>query len=192
MTRLIGPSFDRYDEWAELIAETPSDEIDGSGFWGDHQPIVTPEAYREFVAFLITEGNERVPPIQDRVKCSYFWIVDDDDRWVGFLALRRSIDHPFLREFGGHIGYSVRPSRRREGHASRALMAALAEASALGIDRVLVTCDDDNVGSAATIEKAGGAFEDVREGKRRYWIATRAARRPTMRTQQTTGDGHAD
>ena len=64
----------------------------------------------------------------------------------------------------------VRALVRREGHASRALARAVGEAGALGIDRVLVTCDEDNVGSRLTIERCGGAYEDSRNGKRRYWI----------------------
>ena len=44
-------------------------------------------------------------------------------------------------------------------------------AKALGLDRVLVTCDEDNDGSRRTIERNGGVYEDSRKGKRRYWIA---------------------
>jgi predicted acetyltransferase len=171
VTTLRTPDFDRYDEWRELMADYGDSGLDGSGFWGDHQPVLTPEGYRDWVAFLLTEGNEQVPPVSGRVKSSYFWIVDDADRWVGYLALRRSLND-FLLELGGHIGYSVRPSRRREGHASRALALGVAEAAALGIDRVLVTCDENNLGSRRTIEGNGGVLEDVRQGKRRYWITT--------------------
>jgi predicted acetyltransferase len=56
--------------------------------------------------------------------------------------------------------------------ATAALRAALPLASALGIHPVLVTCDDDNIGSARVIEANGGVLEDVRGEKRRYWIAT--------------------
>jgi predicted acetyltransferase len=47
---------------------------------------------------------------------------------------------------------------------------ALARARGLGIPRALLTCDENNAGSRATIEKNGGAYEDSRNGKRRYWI----------------------
>ena len=68
------------------------------------------------------------------------------------------------------MGYSVRPSRRREGHASRALALALDRLADRGVLRVLVTCDDDNAGSRRTIEAAGGVLENVLDGKRRYWL----------------------
>jgi predicted acetyltransferase len=66
----------------------------------------------------------------------------------------------------------VRPSRRRQGHARRALALGVRRAGELGIERVLVTCDDDNAGSRRTIERCGGVLEDVRGDKRRYWITT--------------------
>jgi predicted acetyltransferase len=78
---------------------------------------------------------------------------------------------------GGHIGYTVRPSDRRKGYGSTLCRLMLEEAwSRLGLRRVLITCDTDNVGSARIIQKNGGVFEsEVRSdhsGKRvsRYWV----------------------
>ena len=164
------PSLDRYDEWLALVTEYGEDQMAGSGFSGEHQPELTPAGYTDWIAFLETEADESLPAFEGRVKSSYFWILDDTGRWVGFLALRRTLSD-FLRELGGHIGYSVRPSRRREGHASTALRLALVEARALGLDRVLVTCDEDNLGSRRTIESSGGVYEDTRQGRRRYWLS---------------------
>jgi predicted acetyltransferase len=48
----------------------------------------------------------------------------------------------------------------------------------LQLARVLVTCDDDNLGSIRAIERNGGILQDVVAGadtgppKRRYWIDT--------------------
>lgn len=170
---LVPPSHDRFEEFCEVVADFGGVGLDGSGFFGDHRPVTTPGAYAAWVDKLLAEGDESVPAADGWVKCSYFWITDDADAWVGFIALRRSLTDRLLEE-GGHIGYSVRPSRRREGHASRALAATLREAATLGIEQALVTCDDDNLGSRRTIESAGGVLEDIRDGKRRYWIPTAA------------------
>ncbi|MFF1418206.1 GNAT family N-acetyltransferase [Streptomyces sp. NPDC058280] len=97
----------------------------------------------------------------------------DGETYLGAIDLRHYLN-PFLLEGGGHIGYSIRPSARRSGLATWALGAVLPTTPALGLDRVLLTCDDGNVGSARTIESNGGVLEDVRNTeigvKRRYWI----------------------
>ncbi len=173
MTDLAVPDVCLQASWAEAILEFGSETIHGSGI-GPDAVDVSNEGCAAFVDELRRAGDVREPPLRPGwVHCTHFWIVDGPDL-VGFLALRHELT-PFLLEEGGHIGYSVRPSRRREGHASRALALALPRAAALGLDRVLLTCDEDNVASRRTIEQNGGELEDIRSGRRRYWIATPAA-----------------
>jgi predicted acetyltransferase len=95
-------------------------------------------------------------------------------RIVGRVAIRHRLTE-FLERRGGHIGYVVVPEFRRRGHATEMLAWAVQFGrSELGLTRVLVTCDDDNVGSIRTIEKNGGVLEEISlvGGKqiRRYWI----------------------
>jgi predicted acetyltransferase len=97
---------------------------------------------------------------------------------VGRVSIRHSLS-PYLERFGGHIGYVVVPEYRRQGYATAILRQSLQIArQKLGLTRVLVTCDDDNVGSIKVIVKNGGVLEDIVAGpdgdrlKRRYWIAT--------------------
>ena len=97
-------------------------------------------------------------------------------RIVGRGSIRHSLT-PFLERVGGHIGYAVVPEFRRMGCATESLRQSLLIARApLGLDRALLTCDDDNVGSIRTIEKNGGILENIVTGpdlvkpKRRYWI----------------------
>lgn len=178
MTRLVRPDVRLRRSWAEAVEEFAADgsTMHGYGLW-DYEPLdLSEEGCRALVTFLLAQGDADVEPPSGLVHCSYFWIVEGDEgdpagEFVGYLALRHSLT-PWLLEEGGHIGYSVRPSRRRQGHASRALRQALPYAAALGLDRVLVTADEDNVASWAVIEGAGGVYEDNRKGKRRYWIPT--------------------
>jgi predicted acetyltransferase len=104
-----------------------------------------------------------------------YWIVDEDEV-IGFLSFRHELNE-WLREAGGHIGYAVRETRRRQGYASAALALGLDRAREIGLDRVLLTCDDDNVASYRTIERAGGVLQDISDQSarghavlRRYWI----------------------
>ena len=92
-----------------------------------------------------------------------------DGQAVGFLNLRLRLNDYLLQE-GGHIGYSIRPFARGKGLAKEQLRQGLQVAKSKNIKRVLVTCDCDNSASRAVILANGGALEDIRGGKERYWI----------------------
>ncbi len=180
MTALARPDVALAASWAEVIAESHDAgelHIHGAGLWELDELDVTEAGCRRAVAHLLAAADPASPRAEGHVPCTYFWITDGPDdpgTVLGFLALRHTLS-PWLLEEGGHIGYSIRPSRRREGHAARALALGVREAAALGIDRVLVTCDDDNEPSRRTIEHGGGVYEDTRNHKLRYWIDAAAA-----------------
>jgi predicted acetyltransferase len=179
MTALARPDVRLHPSWAATVTEFGSDAMHGSGQWhGDGAPLDLTEARcAAFVAMVLAFSDPAFELPEDRVRCDYYWITDGtgpDEEVVGFLALRHSLT-AWLLEEGGHIGFSVRPSRRAQGHASRALALAVHRSAELGLERVLVTCDEDNLASARTIERNGGAYEDTRNGKRRYWIGSRVS-----------------
>lgn len=168
------PSLDLFDTWAATVAEFGGAHIDGAGL--EAALIPDREACAAFVAKaeLFARAGAELP--EGSVPCDWFWITDDGEV-VGFIAFRRELND-WLREYGGHIGYSVRPSRRREGIVTEALRQVLDIARADGYDRVMLTCDDGNPGSYRTIEGAGGELQDVIDASdaghdrmRRYWIA---------------------
>jgi len=94
---------------------------------------------------------------------------------VGRASIRHELND-FLAREGGHIGYCVLAAHRRRGYATEILRQSLVVASAVGVDRALLTCDEGNVGSATVIARAGGVYEstidDTENGvpKCRYWI----------------------
>ena len=169
MTRLVTPDVRWHESWAASMLEFGSDYPHGSGL-GDPPPTYDEPGCATYAAWLRSASG--TPIREDWVPCSFFWVVDGEEI-IGSLALRHELNDWLLEE-GGHIGYSIRPSRRRLGHASRALALGVREAALLGLDRVLVTCDEDNEASRRTIEANGGVYEDSRHAKRRYWIATDA------------------
>jgi predicted acetyltransferase len=171
MTALALPTLDLYDSWAECVREFGTETVHGSGIWNLTDGVLdpTPEACAFLIEKAAQEADLTQPPPEGRVHCDQYWVTDEDEV-IGFVSFRHDLGNEFLRTEGGHIGYSIRPTRRRRGHASRALGLALDRARELGLDRVLVTCDVPNLGSARTIESQGGVFESVVNGKRRYWI----------------------
>jgi len=117
-------------------------------------------------------NRAKIPP--ERVPMSDFWLIDGDE-YVGRLSLRHELNEALLL-WGGHIGYQIRPSKRRRGYGKEILRLGLLKAKELGLNRVLVTCDEDNIGSRKIIEYNGGQLENIIEvkdspvRKMRYWI----------------------
>lgn len=105
---------------------------------------------------------------------TYLAVRSNDNRLVGVIDLRHSLDNAALSEWAGHIGYCVRPNDRRRGYAKEMLRLDLENCRALGINRVLLCCDHDNIASERTILANGGVFERTTEanGKtvKRFWI----------------------
>ena len=81
-----------------------------------------------------------------------FLVAEVAGQLVGRTSIRHELNE-FLAREGGHIGYGVVAEHRHRGYATAILRISLIIARAVGIDRVLVTCDEDNVGSAAVIER---------------------------------------
>jgi predicted acetyltransferase len=102
-----------------------------------------------------------------------YFLVLENKRIIGAINIRHYLND-YLLNFGGHIGYGIRPSERKKGYASLMLSMALPIAKELEISKALITCDKNNAGSAKTIINNGGVLENevIEEGEitQRYWI----------------------
>lgn len=126
--------------------------------------------FEAYVEALLVQAHEEAPRPAGWVPATILWWIEGDE-FLGLLSIRHRLT-PGLREVGGHIGYAVRASARRRGHATAMLRAALPVANRLGIDPALITCDITNVASRRVIEANGGVLEHEGNGKRRYWVPT--------------------
>lgn len=135
----------------------------------------------------LTESVSQWLNFEERLKQLYgdgyvpsdvFLYVDDQNQLIGIIDYRHPLT-PFLLQYGGSIGYSIRPSCRRQGHAVNMLKQMLEYCKQVKEGKVLLCCDRDNIGSYKTIQACGGRMEnmvqdDVGLSKsgwiRRYWI----------------------
>lgn len=129
--------------------------------------------YRDFSAWLDSlEMHEPCPEglVPDS---TYFCLDVERNKLVGAVNIRHRLNERLLLD-GGHIGDGVRPSERGKGIGTRMVGLALEKCRDLGLDRVLMVCDKENVASARTILRNGGVLENevVVDGvvEQRYWI----------------------
>ncbi|MER6048408.1 GNAT family N-acetyltransferase [Streptomyces sp. BHT-5-2] len=172
--QLSAPTVRVHDSFLAAMTEFRAEGVHRSPYSGLGRELRTwhtrwrsAEGFAAYVREIEGVGTDERP--DGPVPMTTFWWVDGTE-YLGRITVRHRLT-PSLREFGGHIGYAVRPTGRRRGHATAMLRAVLPHAHRLGIDPVLVTCDETNTGSRRVIEECGGVFEDRRAEKLRYWIS---------------------
>ncbi len=128
--------------------------------------------YHDFEAYL--DSLEVKEGIMGKVPDSTFFALDEERNiFLGAVNIRHYLNESLLLN-GGHIGDGIRPSERRKGYATQMIGLALEECKKLGIDKVLMVCDKENIGSAKSIINNGGVLENEVEVdgvmEQRYWI----------------------
>ena len=132
------------------------------------------EKYEEWL-WLVNECSKPDNTALGVQASTFFAVRKSDGEVVGCIELRHTLNEA-LAVSGGHIGFSVVPTERRKGYATQMLKQMIAEAKKIGLDKVLLTCDIDNIGSYKTIEACGGVREQeapfVLDGEQyyKYWI----------------------
>lgn len=148
-------------------------EFHADGHYLNWPPI---HSEKDFAAFLRRAQQAYAAPTPGYVPERCFWLVDEGEI-CGVLHFRHPLNDA-LRQFGGHLGYTIRPSRRRRGYGTRILRLGLELVWRLqpALARVLLTCYDDNPASRRIIERNGGRLEDTirlpahHAAIHRYWI----------------------
>ncbi len=166
MLRLEFPNPSHKNEYISMIEE-----------WKNHETPTSPWALfrgEDFDEFLQITKEDMVSN-RYWVPATLFVLVNPENKIFWAIQIRHHIDHPNLIEIGGHIGYGIRPSERWKWYAKEMLKLALIESQKLSLDRVLITCDDENIPSYKVIEANWWIFERYGEREdggrwRRYWI----------------------
>lgn len=166
----LPPNMDYADQLKAYLAESQEVDNQPKGISGLHlYPDIA-----EWLAFLKLKARKETCPEGFVPDETYMTVREKDNRLVGMINIRMELTD-FLRDFGGHIGYGIRPDERGKGYAPRQLALALERCRQVGLNPVLLTCRTDNVRSRRTILRCGGQYEDTRtkpdgEQMERYWI----------------------
>lgn len=123
----------------------------------------------------VLEDYERGRNLPDGIVPATFLIATVGSELVGRVSIRHVLNDK-LRQLGGHVGYAVLAQHRGRGYGTEMLRQSIGIARGLGIDRILITCDETNAASRRIIETCGGILESVGpmgDGThvRRYWIS---------------------
>ena len=156
--------FDMLTEWKNDIIENHTDMSPWKIWENDFHN------FEYYIEHLDTKENDESGWVPDT---TLFCLDKDRNIFVGAVNIRYVLNDALLR-IGGHIGGGIRPSERRKGYSTAMLALALDECKKLGINRVLVTCNKNNIGSAKSIIRNGGVLENEIEEEghieQRYWV----------------------
>lgn len=152
------PSFERKDEIIEYINEFVeyNSEINGTG---SLDKIIEGYTFEQALARCLSMEDENYAKKINRCQSKTFLLIrENDNRIVGTINVRWNLTEA-MKRFGGNIGYGIRPTERRKGYNKINLYLGMQEAQKLGLDRVMLDCDVNNLGSDRTLKALGGILE---------------------------------
>lgn len=168
---LVEPS----EEYAEQIAEYRQDFLDTKSSMDGCGPLRRCENPKEYILECKKYTVSETLPEGTVIATQFLYIRKIDNRLVGMVQVRHYFNK-YLSKYGGHIGYSIKPGERRRGYATSMLKAILPYCKEIGLDKILITCIDGNIGSEKTILNNGGVYEstvcepDRNLNLKRFWI----------------------
>ena len=162
-------------EYASQIIEYRQEFLDAGDSMDGTGPLRRFENPEEYIKICAEYEDPTTIPSHLVPATQFFFIRKSDNKLVGMIQIRHRFND-YLEKYAGHIGYSVRPSERRKGYAKEMLRMTLTFCREIGIDKVMITCVDGNIGSEKTILANGGVYEytihEPNENKdlKRIWI----------------------
>lgn len=176
---LVEPS----EVYAEQIREYRQDFLDTDCSMDGCGPLRRYEDPITYISECKKYVNPETLPDGTVIATQFLYVRKADMRLVGMIQIRHYFND-YLSKYGGHIGYSVKPSERRKGYATSMLNAVLPYCKEIGLEKILISCIDGNIGSEKAILNNGGVYESTvyeprgkfrmkRHKLKRFWICGR-------------------
>ena len=147
----VKPSKEYEQEALEYINEFYEYNSDINGTGGLQRYLDNYDGWLE----KLEEDRTRIPNEEKVPAETYFLVRENDNKIVGMINIRLTLNEN-LKKFGGHIGYSIRPTERKKGYNKVNLYLGLLCCKKHGISEILMDCDKSNLGSAKTMQALGG------------------------------------
>ena len=162
-------------EYASQIVEYRQEFLDAGDSMDGTGPLRRTSNPEEYIQICLDHEDPLKVPSHLVPATQFFFIRKSDNKLVGMIQVRHRFND-YLEKYAGNIGYSVRPSERRKGYAKEMLEMVLPFCRKIGIDKVMITCIDGNIGSEKTILANGGIYESTihepnsDRNLKRFWI----------------------
>lgn len=172
---LIKPTIEYKKQAQEMIEEAKKYDSDNPNIFAGYSSLQKCNSYEEWLEKIDEDLDfENIKP--GRVPAAtYFSVRKSDNKIIGIINIRYKLNE-YLENFGGNIGYSIRPTERRKGYGHKQLVLGLEKCLEIPIEKVLITCIENNIASEKVIKSCGGIYEDTRYSEKekynlkRYWI----------------------
>lgn len=162
---------------------TPTDEkafLDGAKEWIGEDPVWYSFCWKDGMTYaemlqILRKEDLGIDLAPGRVQHTMLYAFNENGEIVGRLSVRHRLNAELLRR-GGHIGYAVAPRFRKRGYAKEIVRQGLSFLRELGLEKIMITCSDDNEASIKVIEGIGGKdyekFVDEVDDEvaRKYWV----------------------
>lgn len=152
------PSLERKNEIIDYINEFVEHKSDINGT-GSLDKILDGYTFEQTLESCLNMQYEEYAKKFGRCQGKTFLLIrKNDNKIIGTINVRWNLTEK-VKQFGGNIGYGIRPTERRKGYNKMNLYLGLIEAKKIGLDKVMLDCDVENLGSSKTMEALGGKLE---------------------------------